>query len=229
MENLILYLKLTRYFEKKKPGIEQSCLKGNAGFTLVELLVVILLMGVIAAIAAPSWIGFVTQRRVTAANEVALRALQEAQSQAKTTKQNYSVTIRTPTGKVPQIAVHRAVSKPTDLPADGSALWRSLGKDLELNNKQVWIGTNATGANKAGSNISSPKDDKKTVATFDLSGALQADPKPDLGNKGLIIAVAQPQPNDVTQRIEATTRCVKVTTLLGTIEIGRRVDECKAS
>jgi prepilin-type N-terminal cleavage/methylation domain-containing protein len=226
MKNPTLLLQLIHHLNRKKLRIKESVPQGNAGFTLVELLVVVILVGVIAAIAGPSWQGFISQRRVNSANEVVLRALQEAQSQAKTTKQNYSVTIRTSTDKIPQIAVHRAAS----VPDDNSPLWRSLGKDLALNNRQIWIGTNATRGNEASGTISHPDENKKegtTVATFDLLGSLATDPKPNLGNKGLIIAVAQPQLNDLTQRLDGTTRCVKITTLLGSIEIGRKLDECK--
>ncbi|NEP29368.1 prepilin-type N-terminal cleavage/methylation domain-containing protein, partial [Moorena sp. SIO3I6] len=63
----------------------------DAGFTLLELIVVILLVGILSAIAAPSWLAFVNRQRVNKVNERVLSAIQEAQREAKKKKLSYSV------------------------------------------------------------------------------------------------------------------------------------------
>ena len=64
---------------------------------------------------------------------------------------------------------------------------------------------------------------------FDYMGALSAippNPEPNLGAsatdpQGLIIAVAAAQPGNPSQPLPSTTKCVSVTTLLGSIRTGK--------
>ena len=66
----------------------------TSGFTLIEVLVTIVIVGILSAIAAPSWLGFVARQRLNKANDTVLAALQEAQRQAKKNKRSYNVSIR---------------------------------------------------------------------------------------------------------------------------------------
>ncbi|MBW4640749.1 MAG: type II secretion system GspH family protein [Gloeocapsa sp. UFS-A4-WI-NPMV-4B04] len=207
---------------------KQSLFQTNAGFTLIELVAVTLLVGILSAIAAPSWITFTNQRRVNAANDAILRALQTAQQEAKRTKLSYSVSFKTedtPEGKIPQVAIY---STPATDTTGTPPKWENLGKDLGLRPGQVVLGTNLTAENTADSSLDYGANTLQTI-TFNYLGNLPPAPATNLGSnsQGLIVSVAVPEPNNSTKVLEASRRCVKVKTLLGAIQIGRG-DECNA-
>ncbi|MGB7440600.1 MAG: prepilin-type N-terminal cleavage/methylation domain-containing protein [Coleofasciculaceae cyanobacterium] len=198
----------------------------NSGFTLIEVIVVVLIIAILSTIAAPGWLGFLSQRRVNAANEDIWSTLQKAQTEAKRRKLSYSVSFRTD-GGVPQVATY--LSKNPDgtdkTIADIDAnTWKVLGKDFELKPGQVVLGTNITGDNEGDNDINYALETEEQTITFDYQGNLAGDTT--IPNDGLIIAAAAPRTDNADQPIESTMRCVKMRTIIGSMQIGRGAEEC---
>ncbi|MCC5616779.1 prepilin-type N-terminal cleavage/methylation domain-containing protein [Nostoc sp. CHAB 5836] len=191
-------------------------LQKDAGFSLIELIVVLLLVGILSAIAAPGWIAFVNRQQINKANDAVLAALQEAQREAKNKKLSYSVSFQknTTTQNV-EVAIYR--SNP------GTPTWKPLGADVGVSSDKLLLGANLSGENAANSTtnspVSYPPSSTPTKITFDYMGALPTLPPPNLGTgdpPGLKIVVAVPNPTNSTSA-SSVKRCVIVTTLLGSM------------
>lgn len=97
----------------------------NAGFTLFELIIVGLVVGIISAIAFPAWFNFIAHQRLNSAQDQIYRSLQEAKSQAKLQKVAFQFSIQE-TNDIVQWAVHNADINPVN------AQWKSLDNTIRL-------------------------------------------------------------------------------------------------
>lgn len=191
----------------------------NTGFTLLELLVIVVIIGVLSAIIGPSWIGFVQRQRVNKANDTIVAALQEAQSQAKRTKRNYSVSFGI-NNNIPQVAVYTGTT-PTN--------WQDLGGGLEVKSERILLGTNLSGVNTASDSSVSYDLTTPVTITYDYMGTL---PDANFGTipegseeaPGLKIVVAVPNATTPTEA-SSVKRCVIVKTLLGSM-LTEREEKC---
>ena len=66
--------------------------KNDAGFTILELLIIVIMLGILASIAAPGWLGFINRQRVRTVNDRVFQSLRLAQSEAKRTKSPVTIT-----------------------------------------------------------------------------------------------------------------------------------------
>lgn len=68
------------------------------GFTLLELLVVVVMAGILASIAAPGWLAFINRQRANSVRDEVLQVIQTAQSDAQRTNKRYEIGINSTTG-----------------------------------------------------------------------------------------------------------------------------------
>jgi len=193
--------------------------QANAGFTLIEMLAVVVIISVLAAIAVPSWGAFVQRQRVSAMTQKVYTAVQEAQRRAKTAKQETAITFRVQ-NNVPQYAIH-----PANVPSNtlDPSTWRVVNDEDPTNQDRLFLCTNllATDTNRLDTNGTactnpSAANNARSII-FDQNGALPLDSS---NASGIAITVATPEGRDLTRPpINITKRCVVITTLLGAVRV----------
>ncbi len=75
--------------------LPSSAHKGNQGFTLTEVLIIVVVVGILAAIAAPSFLGWYNRQKVNQALTKVQGALKESQREAIKKSKSCTVTLNT--------------------------------------------------------------------------------------------------------------------------------------
>ncbi|QLE44031.1 prepilin-type N-terminal cleavage/methylation domain-containing protein [Nostoc sp. C052] len=97
----------------------------NSGFTLLEVLVVVVLISILATLGISNWLAFVETRRLNAAQNQVHYAMRQAQRQATKEKLTWQASFREQNSIV-QWAVHPATVNPSNVN------WNNLDSNVRL-------------------------------------------------------------------------------------------------
>lgn len=97
----------------------------TAGYSLLEMIIVVFMIGILSAIAAPAWLHFVNIQRLNTAQYEVYQAMQEAKRNAKLKKVDWQASFREQNQLV-QWAVHPKTVTPA------TAHWQSLNPNIRL-------------------------------------------------------------------------------------------------
>ena len=143
----ILLKVLQNYNTKATPNFPNTASrKGDQGFTLLEVLVTVLVLGILSSIAAPSWLAFINNQRVRTVNDRVLQSLRSAQSEAKRTKRDVTITFytssSTPSVDPPRVEIDTNPAEPDPLKKEIRKETFSSGGEIKP--RTIALSTNAT-------------------------------------------------------------------------------------
>ena len=179
----------------------------TTGFTIIELMLVVLIIGILSTIALPGWNAFINRQRTRTVNNGVLQALRAAQSDAKSTKVKKRLQFRYELNSdddPPRFAIYH--------PDDEDPLWKSLGAIGEIKPGMVKLSVKECETKNSDGNCEAYKDDEDGVIQFDNLGAVEVDDQEP--PQGLPFAVSVS-----TEKEDAFKRCVIIETILGSMRI----------
>jgi prepilin-type N-terminal cleavage/methylation domain-containing protein len=117
----------------------------NSGFTLPEMLVVVVIIGILAALGTPNWLAFVDTRRLNTAQNEVYGAMRQAQSQATKQKLTWQASFREQNDTV-QWAVHQTEAGKfiPDTVINNDNLWHDLEPNVRIDQEQNYKGKHET-------------------------------------------------------------------------------------
>jgi prepilin-type N-terminal cleavage/methylation domain-containing protein len=187
----------------------------TSGFTLIELLVIIVIVGILSAIAGPSWLSWRNNQWLGNARGQMAEAIRKAQSEAKLKKVGYSVVFDN--GRDPLFGNSgrpRYAIVPTSTAPDQISSWTPIGggnipsSGISLRTSRITV----TRTDAAGASTST----LEPRLVFDTYGTLAlTDRSARADNSELFVAQISIGRNTDPQR--SARRCVIVTSLLGSM------------
>lgn len=176
-----------------------SAHKGNQGFTLPEVLIIVVIVGILAAVAVPSFLGSLNNAKVKKALSATEGALKEAQREA--IKESKSCVVYVFDGS------NAALMSSEDLNENGSL---DAGEDLNGNGSLDANSCLVTGSRKI-ENVILTRPSTISTITFDFKG------RTNLANNAGTIVFST---SDTSQK-----RCLVISQGLGIIRTGSYIND----
>jgi Tfp pilus assembly protein FimT len=121
----------------QKKTCDRSLTSSNSGFTLIEQLIIILIIGVLGAIAAPSWLGFINHQRLNTSIDRIYWAMQTTRAEAKLNKETRQISFRDQNNTVQWVIHH-----PDETPTENQ--WTILDQGVQIDEAETTLYQNKT-------------------------------------------------------------------------------------